>query len=714
MSQTGAVTHLRATGLLLSILIPMLLLPARAAEAQEDDPALEIMEKHAARMAARNEHYEILLTIVDSKGKKEECAIAGVSRTRQDGQRKTLFVFLAPEAVKDAEILIIQNPSRENEVQYTLSPGTDDVTTLTGATLRNAFADSAFTYRDIMLEQQASEHSGYRIVKDEDIDGVTHHVLDAFPVSRSEKDERECSRRRLWIRSDNHLITRIEHYDGNNTPVRTLVCSRLETAKPAGAPRYTVFTMTTANGSKTVLEYETIIVNGEQPDEQDFILTAEAATKSVGEMLPGPSPVDPQIPEWGSIEFGEIVEFRQSPVTRFLSENITLSGHYHVRFYRDIEKDNDTENYNEFRNNARLKTETILNDSTKLILSIDARFDVDQNEGGLWRTEEDDLDLWEAYVKYQAPHVDVWVGSQVIRWGKSDELNPTDNFTPEDFSEMMTLDRVERKIPVPMARTSCYLGDFTLQAIYLPYFVPAPNTPAESDWVMPILRTYSAMGLTIDRNTPDKNTKNSVYAAKVIYRGPTFDVGASFASHYNQIPALRVLPPFVVYAYEKQQSYGVEFETLLKNVGLRGEAVYTTDDLLATNDPLDADAVTERDRLTFIIGADYTFVNDIYLNMQYFAQLTDDYSSDIAGEEYSQSIIGTFSRDFMREKLKLSLTGRYDFKPDGWFLAPEIEYQLNDFTTITLSVGLFGGDESSFFGQFGDNDQVGLEVKASF
>ena len=68
----------------------------------------------------------------------------------------------------------------------------------------------------------------------------------------------------------------------------------------------------------------------------------------------------------------------------------------------------------------------------------------------------------------------------------------------------------------------------------------------------------------------------------------------------------------------------------------------------------------------------------------------------------------------MREKLELSLTGRYDVKPDGWFLTPEIEYQLNDYTTITLSVGLFGGDGDSFFGQFDDNDQVGLEVKASF
>jgi hypothetical protein len=222
------------------------------------------------------------------------------------------------------------------------------------------------------------------------------------------------------------------------------------------------------------------------------------------------------------------------------------------------------------------------------------------------------------------------------------------------------------------------------------------------------------MGLVIDRNTPEKKTKNSVFANKLIYRGASFDVGVSYADHFNQVAALRVLPPRIVYSYERQKSYGAEFETLVRDVGLRGEAVYVSGDLFSTNDPMDADAVTERDSTTLIVGGDYTFASDIYLNLQYLGKLVDDYSSDIAAEEYSQSIIATVSREFMREKLELSLTGRYDVKPDGWFLSPEIEYQLNDYTIITLSLGLFGGDENSFFGQFDDNDQVGLEVKASF
>ena len=89
-------------GIVLSVLITAIPLAARGAEEPGEDPALQIMKKHAARMAARCGYYEIQLTITDPRGKAQEASVGAVSRTGVDGQRKTLMVFTAPEAVKDA------------------------------------------------------------------------------------------------------------------------------------------------------------------------------------------------------------------------------------------------------------------------------------------------------------------------------------------------------------------------------------------------------------------------------------------------------------------------------------------------------------------------------------------------------------------------------------------------------------------------------------
>ena len=122
--------------LIFSVLLLALPICAYGAEEAGEDRALEIMKKHTASMAAKHIQYEIRLTIINAGGSRQEATIVGISLTRDDGQRKMMFVFTSPEEVRDAEFLFVQDPNRENAVEYSLSPEEAEITTLTGTGTR--------------------------------------------------------------------------------------------------------------------------------------------------------------------------------------------------------------------------------------------------------------------------------------------------------------------------------------------------------------------------------------------------------------------------------------------------------------------------------------------------------------------------------------------------------------------------------------------------
>ena len=86
----------------------------------------------------------------------------------------------------------------------------------------------------------------------------------------------------------------------------------------------------------------------------------------------------------------------------------------------------------------------------------------------------------------------------------------------------------------------------------------------------------------------------------------------------------------------------------------------------------------------------------------------------MSGRRYDQVVVWNFSRPFLREKLKLSLSGRYSFDPVSHYLKPKLEYRVNAHLRISLFLELYGGEKASLFGTFKHNDQAGLEFKVTF
>jgi len=102
----------------------------------------------------------------------------------------------------------------------------------------------------------------------------------------------------------------------------------------------------------------------------------------------------------------------------------------------------------EFRNNIRMAADLVLSEVISGKASLDAELDYGVDRNSDFGSEEERLRLWEGYADLDFGDLSARIGRQVIRWGKADEVNPVDNFTPENFKEYINHERADRKWPV--------------------------------------------------------------------------------------------------------------------------------------------------------------------------------------------------------------------------------------------------------------------------
>ncbi|MDD5584492.1 MAG: hypothetical protein PHV55_05525, partial [Candidatus Omnitrophica bacterium] len=220
-------------------------------------------------------------------------------------------------------------------------------------------------------------------------------------------------------------------------------------------------------------------------------------------------------------------------------ERVNIHGYYQNRNYFDRKKDNAQEHAYELRQDLRLESSQRLSERFSSFLSLDGQYDLVHNSAQGTSDEEKRFKLWECYLNYAASNLNLRLGRQVIRWGKSDEINPTDNFTPEDWTEYLNLTRAERKLPVWMTKLDYAFEPFNIEIIWLPFFEASRIPETGSDWEPYLLRQYNASGIPVGApERPAQNLRNQVAALKVSKTTQDYDLSLSYAYHYDELPAL--------------------------------------------------------------------------------------------------------------------------------------------------------------------------------
>jgi hypothetical protein len=332
--------------------------------------------------------------------------------------------------------------------------------------------------------------------------------------------------------------------------------------------------------------------------------------------------------------------------------------------------------------------------------------------------------LREGFVDLTAGPVDFRLGKQIIVWGRADQINPTDNLSPRDYTLLFPDDNEQRFGSLGL-RASTVISTLSIQGFWLPYFKPN---------LLPIVQP--APPLTLHEEEPENaygqwglkfEMTRSVGDGSISYYDG-FDLNPDFALQTifiasNQLPLLNV-----VLSHHRIRTFGMDGAVTVGRFGIRGEAAYTL-----TENSGDWKPFIKSPFFFVVLGGDRTFLEYFNVNLQYILREVSNYhdpenipdplTRSIAIQEalfnnqldqISQGVSLRVCDKWLNETLEAELAGIYIFTRHDYLLRPKITYALTDSWKLLVAADFFRGSDVTYFGYLRNNSTSYTELSYHF
>jgi len=315
--------------------------------------------------------------------------------------------------------------------------------------------------------------------------------------------------------------------------------------------------------------------------------------------------------------------------------------------------------------------------------------------------------LDEAFADIYLKNTDLRIGQQVINWGTADGINPTNYINPKEIS---FTDMELKGKSLACAWATYYGKDIALTGVGIFDYQPL-NIPEELEY----------LGIGELTSEPENTLGNMEFALKGEKRISGWDVKLSYFSGWEDYPALWISPSLgPKSAYQRVNKIGLATAGGFKGIGLWSETAYVLPHkieemnqagniLFSMNEPY----------LQSVLGADYTFENDVYLEGQYIycgnGSLISPYVQYNAGEKVTPANYLMAHSSYTFDQVHtLELVGIANLQDSSYIMMPQYTYAINQVTDLSLRAALFFGNAGSEFGKLKDKSLVDLGVKISF
>jgi hypothetical protein len=437
----------------------------------------------------------------------------------------------------------------------------------------------------------------------------------------------------------------------------------------------------------------------------------------------------PQHPSSRSAGKGLEEEFGERAVSAF-----SLHGQVWNRFAQDTKENNRFEDDRYDHLEVQVEGKYVLSQTLQFVLALKANYFA-YNNASDWH-HDGEVSLYNAYVNLALSHVNVRVGNQIVIWGKADEVSPLDNVNPEDFRDGFVRRRVERKIPIPMMNVEWSQDVYKLQGLFIPFFRRAKLDLRGTNWAL-FDHSDQAIGpFAVEEEKPPKTLDNSEVGVRFAGKVRALDYAVSYLRTRADLPAVGSLsapPGFqlptlhptlldlarfaqatgqpIRLTHDHQHVFGLEFETVVGSIGLRGDIAYVADRSFLTR----ALRAMHRPVFQYIVGADYNGPSNLYVNFQFSQSVIQDYDKTILSfTKLTNEFNGTISKELFANNLKAALRYFYNITRASYYYNPYIVVQYWPNINIELGVDLIGGPRDTPVGFFRDNDQVYINLKVFF
>jgi hypothetical protein len=306
--------------------------------------------------------------------------------------------------------------------------------------------------------------------------------------------------------------------------------------------------------------------------------------------------------------------------------------------------------------------------------------------------------LREAYAHKDFGALSFRVGRQIIAWGRSDRLSPTDVFSPRDFTARV-FDDDEQRNGADMATMRWQINPewsvTSITARFEPHHIAVGLLPTNRIEIQaPVRPEY---GLKIDRSGPGVDTSLSIFDG--FDKAPRYKFASSGPNGTFQS------------THPRMQMIGADFAMPVSRWSMRGEAAYF-------RYPMNCSGCSPKARTVqrLVVGADRDFLESSNLNIQYFGVRRFDYTDPqtqpmllrslteglnrLNGEfgNIERGVAIRISQRLLNDAFKTELSGIFDMNHSSKLWRTRISYAFNDKIKIQAGVDKFAGQQQSYFG----------------
>ena len=145
----------------------------------------------------------------------------------------------------------------------------------------------------------------------------------------------------------------------------------------------------------------------------------------------------------------------------------------------DLVQENAFEDIFEALSQARAELKWNLPSGDRVVLSVvgEHSAQVGEDVDAEWLSWVDD-----AYIDHKVGQTKLRIGNQVVRWGKLESTTLLDVLNPTDLRHGVLSPIEDRRIAIPMLRARRDWGAIGVDAVFIPFFVPARQSFLGSDW----------------------------------------------------------------------------------------------------------------------------------------------------------------------------------------------------------------------------------------
>ncbi len=370
--------------------------------------------------------------------------------------------------------------------------------------------------------------------------------------------------------------------------------------------------------------------------------------------------------------------------------------------------------------------------------------DVRIREGVQFNENNFKVELKEAYAGYRSDKFDIYLGNQIVTWGRTDGFNPTNNINPNDYF-FLSAKSEDQKLPNFMLRARYRITPtIDVDLIGLPWFRPS-------------VYRYDLFsineGVTFDTGElPEKNIENSSIAARINFDLPAIGFSFSWFHGYDpfygfdvkSIDLSHLQEPGIIYQpdYYQKDAFGADMAFPAGSWVIRTEVAYN----LTYN--YEKYMYIPNPDLSWVLGLEHDFFG-ITTIFQYIGKYVNDfqdlqtpvledptdidqiiqyardqiyYESELFNrkvflqqKQTNHALFLTLTRSFLYDAIRADLTGYYNFTSDDYFVRPAVTWNITDALSTTAGAYIMAGPENSVFNYASDVlNGVFAELRVTF